>query len=325
MPISERGGGALLAVMWLSAALSVIALSIAATVHGETERTSTAMDSLKAYYLAVGAVERGILHVAWGPTAMLPNGLSRYYSPATPVLHMSFPTGEAQVEVIPEASKLNLNSARPEDLFRLLLNLGAPPEQANEVARAIMDWRSQVPTAASPFDQFYLSRAPSFRAPHASFEEIEELLLVKGMTPELYYGTWERDAQGQLTPRGGLRDCVSIYGATEGWDVNTAHPAVLATIGVPPDLVAAIVARRAAMPYRNQNELMSMGAGAPGLSRLRLGGHSIFTLRATARVRLPNGGLSDTRRTVAAMVKYMPAGYTLPYHVLRWYDHAWSN
>ena len=44
------------------------------------------------------------------------------------------------------------------------------------------------------FDQYYLSLTPSFRARHASFEEIEELLVVKGMTPDLYYGTYDRDA-----------------------------------------------------------------------------------------------------------------------------------
>ncbi len=36
-------GGALLAVLWLSAALAAIALSVATTVRGETDRVSTAI------------------------------------------------------------------------------------------------------------------------------------------------------------------------------------------------------------------------------------------------------------------------------------------
>jgi hypothetical protein len=55
---------------------------------------------------------------------------------------------------------------------------------------------------------------------------------------------------------------------------------------------------------------------------LGIGGHSIFTVRATARLRLQNGQLSDLRRTEAALVKLMPAGYDAPYHILRWYDSA---
>ena len=58
---------------------------------------------------------------------------------------------------------------------------------------------------------------------------------------------------------------------------------------------------------------------------LRLEGNSILTIRATARVRLPNGQLSDMKRTVAAQVKYMPSSYSTPIHFLRWYDAAWSN
>ena len=58
---------------------------------------------------------------------------------------------------------------------------------------------------------------------------------------------------------------------------------------------------------------------------LRLEGNSILTLRATAQVRLPNGKLSDMRRTVAAQVKYTPAGFDSPIHILRWYDSTWSN
>ena len=61
------------------------------------------------------------------------------------------------------------------------------------------------------------------------------------------------------------------------------------------------------------------------MSRLRVGGNSIFTLRATARLRRPDGGLSDLRRTVAAQVKFMPPGYDSPYHILRWYDNAWEG
>ena len=57
MPVLQRGS-ALLAVLWLSLALSAIAFSLASTVRGETERTATAVDGIRAYYLATGAIER---------------------------------------------------------------------------------------------------------------------------------------------------------------------------------------------------------------------------------------------------------------------------
>ena len=53
-------------VLWLSAALSAIAFTVANTVRGETERTSTEVDSLRCYYLATGAIERALVYVQWG-------------------------------------------------------------------------------------------------------------------------------------------------------------------------------------------------------------------------------------------------------------------
>ncbi|MGH9591795.1 MAG: hypothetical protein ACRD5L_01795, partial [Bryobacteraceae bacterium] len=61
----ERGS-ALLAVLWLVAALSAIAFTVASTVRAETDRVSTEKDALRAYYLAQGAVYRGILWLVWG-------------------------------------------------------------------------------------------------------------------------------------------------------------------------------------------------------------------------------------------------------------------
>ena len=311
-------GSALLAVLWLSLALSAIAFSVANTVHGETERVSTAADGARSYYLATGAVERAILYIEWGKQGPAPDGAPPYYSPATPVLRMSFPTGEAEVEVIPETAKYNINRASPDDLIRLMLSLGASEDRARQMVDAIVDWRTG--GGDSAFDQYYLSLTPSFRARHASFEEIEELLVLKGMTTDFYYGSYERDPGGRMMRRGGLNECVAIFGAVDRFDVNTAHPAVLASLGLTEGQVQSIVERRRADPFRNEGEL-----GAYGNGRLRVGGNSIFTVRATAKLRLQNGQFSDLRRTVAATVKFMPPGFDAPYHIMRWYDNAWRN
>ncbi len=317
----------MLAVLWLSAALAAIAFSLATTVRGEVERTSTTVDGTRSYYLASGAIRRTTLRMLWRRNN--PN-LPPHLQPTSATLDvLSFPAGEARVEIIPETSKLNINQARPEEIFRLLVNLGTPPERAHRITEAIVDWRSPAPGGGMTlFDEFYLARRPSFRARHASLEEIEELLLVEGMTPDIYYGTWRRTEaeDAPLVRQGGLADCVSVFGATDRFDANTAHPALLGAIGLPPDAVAALVSRRRAMPFLNDAALREFLQGAgPAAGRLRVGGNSIWTLRATARLRLSDGGLSDMRRSVAALVKFMPSGYDSPYHILRWYDTAWGR
>jgi general secretion pathway protein K len=314
-------GGALLAVLWLSAALAAIAFSLASTVGGEIERTSTALDGTRAYYLASGALERALLYMQWGQRYSLPDGTSRYYSRWTTSLHFSFPSGEAVVEIAPESARLNVNRAVPEDLFRLLLALGANPERAREITAAIQDWRSVPPQGRlTDFDLYYLALTPSFRAPHASFQSVEELLSVKGMTPELFHGTMVRAPQGGLVARIGLKDCVSVYGSGGQVDINAAPGPVLASTGLDPVTVNAILRQRQAQPFRSLEQLRALQLPDVALVRLTIGGGPIYTLRATARLRLPNGKLSDLSRSVGATVRFGKSGVEGGYEVLRWWD-----
>ena len=115
-------GGALLAVLWLSAGLAAIALSVSSNVRSEIDRVSTSGEGLRASYLASGALERGILWIQWGfsgQTFPAADGLPRFWTYNTRRLTMRFPSGDALVEVIPETAKLDINRATPEDLYRV--------------------------------------------------------------------------------------------------------------------------------------------------------------------------------------------------------------
>jgi len=324
----RQKGAALLAVLWLTAALSAIAFTVASTVRGETERSSTDSDGLKAYYLACGAIDRMLLYIEL-EGAFHKSGGKPIFEETTRVLPLDFPTGVVLGEFIPETSKLNVNSVQPQLLNNLLLALGVDPARAGLITAAILDWRRPSPGGSfTEFDQHYLSLVPSFRARHASLQEIEELLLVQGVTPDLFYGTYTRDPQGGLVPHAGLRDCLSVYGTTGSVDVNTVEPAVMMALGISPETAAAIVALRQTAPIANLGQLAPFRGHGPGMERLAIGRGTVATLRATARLRLPNGQLSDVRRTVSAVVKFLEPDSPLiqpgvpRYHILRWYDNA---
>jgi general secretion pathway protein K len=120
-------------------------------------------------------------------------------------------------------------------------------------------------------------------------------------------------------------ECLSVFGSKGQVDANTADPAVLAAIGLTPDGIQLLLQQRRTEPLTAERLGQLAPMLGPGAQFLRLEGNSILTIRATARVRLPNGQLSDMKRTVAAQVKYMPTGYDPPVHILRWYDTTWSN
>lgn len=322
----ERGG-ALLAVLWLSAALSAIAFAVATTVRTETQRTSSHVDGLRAHYLAQGSVDRALLWILWGMNGnySYPNGAPRYYRPPMPYIRYDYPAGRAVVEVIPESSRINVNTARPEDILRTLLAVGADEGTATQVTQNIIAWRSSG-NGNTPSPQQFLSRNPTFQPRNASFQETEELLLVKGITPELFYGHFERTPEGRLFPRGGLRECLTVYGPGTAVDVNTASPEMLAALGLPTDKVSQLIARRVVAPFRTMDEVNAIVGGHPATGRMKIGGGVIWTVRATARLKLPNGQLSDIARTVAATVTFHPA-YNQedpPYRIMRWRDEPWT-
>jgi hypothetical protein len=167
--------------------------------------------------------------------------------------------------------------------------------------------------------------SPTFKPPHASFQEIEELLSVRGMTPELYYGNFVTDDQGRLYARGGLRDCFSIRGSTgPPFDANSASPALMEAFGVNPADAERVVELRKARPFRNVGDIRSAGVTAP---QLGVGGNVIWTIRATARLRRPDGSPSEVVRSAGALVKLLNREqyFQMPLHVLRYYDDDWSQ
>ena len=117
-PQRRSEGAALLMVLWLAAALSAIAFTLANTVRGEIERSSTDADGLKAYYLAEGAIDRMLVYIESGAAFVGPDGKPRFQFGKTHVLNLDFPTGVARVEYIPENSKLNVNAAPPAGLMQ---------------------------------------------------------------------------------------------------------------------------------------------------------------------------------------------------------------
>jgi general secretion pathway protein K len=321
MKTSNRRGSALLTVLWLSACLAAIAFSVSSSVRSETDRVEASSNGLRAWYLATGAVERGIQWMLWGETYRNPDGSPRFWQFGAPRMNMTFPSGNAVVEMIPESSKLDINHANAEDLVKVISAVSGNADQAQVITGAILDWRGGTP--GSTYDQYYFSVSPSFRARHASFQEIEELLFVRGMTPELFYGNFVADNEGALYASGGLRDCLSVWGSVGPFDVNSVSPALMAAIGVPPGGIAAIVARRKVAPFKNLNEVNAMGIPVP---RMRVGGNLIWTLRASSRLKRADGTLSEVVRTASATVKLLdPKGFAIPVHILRWYDDAWSE
>src|SRR5690606_29118952 len=77
--LDSQKGGALLAVLWLSAALAAIGFAVSTRVLAETDHVSATADGLRAQYLASGSVERAIQWMGWGPGRPNADGAGQFW------------------------------------------------------------------------------------------------------------------------------------------------------------------------------------------------------------------------------------------------------
>jgi hypothetical protein len=193
---------------------------------------------------------------------------------------------------------VNINQAAPDLLAAGLAASGMPGPRIAPFTGAILDWRTPIAPGFAPASTFWVR--------HASLEQIEELLLVPGVTPDLYFGYRDRLPGAGVVVHPGLRDLFSIFGGVNQIDINAAHPSLLLAVGVDPAMVARIVAQRRFSPIGADEAAQMFPTQLRSGIQLRAGVDSAYTVKATARPRLPDGRLSEYRRTVAALMVYQP-------------------
>ena len=96
------------------------------------------------------------------------------------------------VRVVDEASKLNINTATKGQLLAL-------PEMLEEIADAIIDWRDEndTPSEGGVEGGYYENLPFGYMARNGPFRTIRELLLVKDVSEQLFFGE-DTNLNGQL-------------------------------------------------------------------------------------------------------------------------------
>jgi general secretion pathway protein K len=296
---NARRGSALLAVLWLSLALTAIAFALSRSVRTEYDRAALNVDSTRAYFLAQAGIESAMLRIAG--QGRFPNSLE----PGQRFLRLTLPGGQVEVEMIGENGKLSVRSATPEALARLFTVCRIDPEQAAALAGQIVQARTGG----------FSDRGSSFFAAGASYVQLEELLNVPGLTPAIFYGTYRED-RGRLVRVGGLQAHLT-FEQGNAVNVNYASPELLVAAGLPGPLVETIQQIRRQRPLKAGDPGMEALSAGESVIRLGLGGiPTAYTLRSTAR--LANG---HATRTVAAVAKYGVSAQS-PWEIVHWYDIA---
>lgn len=307
----NQDGSALLAVLWLAAALSAIAFTLSMTVRAELDRAALQVDTLQAYYRAAGAIEGAMLRMEQPSRSGPPNAL-RGFVPGQRWMDFPFPGGLVRVEISGDGGKLAINQAKPEALGRVIAACGVDPSAAIDLALRMLE-----AGAGTPWSRGNMAGAPSFEPQRASFQELEELLALPQITPDLFYGTYERNADGVLVRSGGLFRNLTME-AVGTIDVHYASPEMMRAAGLAPMTIDNLLRLREERPL-TPADLPVLGEVEFGSGlRLGLGGPNyVYTLRAAAAS--PNG---QAQRTVAARVEYARYPSDRPLRLDRWFDNA---
>ncbi len=242
----DNRGIAIVIVLWVVLVLSLLISGFAFTMHVETQVASYARKELKAEMLARSGVEVARMELivsALSPTNSGIDALNQEWA-TNALMYVDHELGDGifNVKVTDEESKIPINRVTDLQLKRLFGLLGADPADGDVITDSILDWidADDLTRLNGAESDYYQSLSPPYRAKNAPLDRVEELLLIRGVTPELYKGTPATDTD---PARPGLADVFTTM--TSGFiNVNTASATVLGALGLDDAQVQAVLARR---------------------------------------------------------------------------------
>jgi len=178
----NKNGLVLIAVLWIVVVLTVIVAILGRKSRLDSKVCLARMEGIRCKWACRAGVERAIaiLNEDERETDCLIDLWSDNYIDFNdiPLERCTF-----TVWVTDEASKLNINTATREQLLGL-------PYMVEEIADAIIDWRDtdETPGEVGLEGGYYENLPFGYLPRNGPFRTIRELLLVRGVTEELFYG-----------------------------------------------------------------------------------------------------------------------------------------
>ncbi len=219
-------------VVWVIMLLSLLAAGLGSRQVFALGLVQRMEQELQASYIASAAVQQAMTLLQQDATPKADGLADSWANDQTPLASHAFGSGAYTIRLVDEERRLNLNTAPVGILQRLLEQVGRMREEdAQAVADAVVDWRDKDSDAGEDGaeDFYYLSLERAYECKDAPFENVEELALIRGMTPMVY-----RRVAPYLT----------VYGSGQV-NLNTAPVDVLHALGFSDEGVNGVVFYRA--------------------------------------------------------------------------------
>jgi general secretion pathway protein K len=249
--VSNERGAALLIVLWIFIFLSVVAFDFTASVREEGMATHRYAQEAEGYYLALAGFQQGLYQLMRqsaqsGQTAAQSSDLFE-----ADWKKGSLGDGVYEVRFVDEAGKFNLNRVTDETLRSIFLHIGVDQNAANILTDSILDWRDEddLHRLNGAENDYYQTLSPPYTARNGPFDSVEDLLWVRGVTPQLFYG-----GEGQV----GLKDLFTVD-SPSGVNLRTASPGVcVALIGISIEKCQEFIGQRSQMSEKTLADLLRL-------------------------------------------------------------------
>ena len=301
MPPNKKGA-ILIVSLWILAILSVFAIILGHRLSAQLKLLHRNMDGIKALYIAGAGIERAVaerLKPLQKGEPIYADSFNQPWLNSSPIFKAA-QFGEGSYTVLndeeaglfgmqDEQAKININTASPDVLKKLLMQLLEDNEEvASSISTAIIAWRTD--------------------ADKVKFDAIEEILLADDRIKDIFPA---------------MRNYIRVYGPQE-ININTASEIVLKTTVLTPEQIKYITNTRkwstdgsqAGVWFINEASIPTTvnidniatdesGLGAvPGICVKS----SVFKINSSAKVR-------NVTRNIEAIVEFLPDG---DYKFLYW-------
>ena len=271
----NRQGVALIIVLWIIMVLSLLISGFAFTMHVETQVAAFSRKELKAEMLARSGIEVArmqlLLHDK-SPTDAGFDALGQAWV-TNQDLYVDHELGEGKFNVVvtDEERKLPVNNLTATQWRKLLDVLGADPLDADVIVDSTLDWidATDLHRLNGADNTYYGGLVPPYKKKGGPMDRIEEMLLIRGVTKELFEGTPAGDKDSPGHP--GLKDVLTTFSAGQV-NVNTTSSEVLQALLNLDDTQATIILQHRDgqdgvpgtdddMPFRNVDEFLGVLGG----------------------------------------------------------------
>jgi general secretion pathway protein K len=276
---NNQEGAALLLVLWVLVLLTGIVTEFAYSMRTEVAITRNFKEEQEAYYAALAGVELAKAEIlsARGTASLDDRGELVFGERGNgPSRQGTIGAASYVYSLMDEERKINLNSATPDQLRALFRHAGLEGVQLDTIVDSILDWRDpdQLHRLNGAEEDYYRSLARPYSCKDGPFDAVEEMLLVRGVTPEILYGP-----KGGGATHEGVAKYLTVH-SSHAINLYTAEKVVLeaifGTAGIEPRLLHAHA---------------GLAAGQPGEGVVA---SSFFTILSTGR-------RGEIRRTIKAV------------------------